>query len=554
MKLLNNIVLSVIASALLCPLAVCDDSDNYDNPSGETFIYSIAVSNGGMSGADNIPGELDEESGTITFTIPAETDIEAVRFNAKLSLGASLDRESYDASSGEAEIKVVNNLNSSSYRASFTLLEAKETPIVTSIVCRDADGVRHTGFVSDVTGTVYLNCEGSATAEIVEVNMLPKRTVYTLSAGQNGVVSADEPGRIDLDFLGLTASYDLSFAGEPVFGADFGLATVFDYSATATIWSDFAAENTRWAQFDGENMFILSREGGTNPAIVKWDEVKGGSPVSHVLDKTGIEGGTYTISAGGIAEGHFYACNLSTGLAASQPLKVYHWADENAVCETVLDFPGNDAVKGRYGDNMSVTLDESGNGYFWFFSHADGATAVRFRVEGFTNVDAEPEVLIPPYSVAYYASINPVIGEESVYTLTSTYQQSILLVDIDLNLLNRIDPKEGCPSPGKGENDARVINFNGERYLITTNSYGWAYSVPQSLHVYDISSGVNTVMGFTNFAESLRPKLYTYSLSGKNCSAFSANSGAAIGSDGNLRLMAAAPKSGFIFVEVPKKR
>ncbi len=180
MKLLNNTVLSVIASALLCPLAACDDSDNYDNPSGETFIYSIAVSNGGMSGADNIPGELDEESGTITFTIPAETDIEAVRFNAKLSLGASLDRESYDASSGEAEIKVVNNINSSSYRASFTLLEAKETPIVTSIVCRDADGVRRTGFVSDVTGTVYLNCEGSATAEIVEVNMLPKRTVYTL--------------------------------------------------------------------------------------------------------------------------------------------------------------------------------------------------------------------------------------------------------------------------------------------------------------------------------------------------------------------------------------
>lgn len=554
MKYINHTALSVIAAALMSPLAACDGSDNYDNPSGETIIYSIAVSNGGISGADNIPGEIDDETGAITFTIPAETDIEAIRFSTRLSLGAALDKESYDATAGETEIKVVNNLNSSTYRAVFTLLEPRENPIVTSIVCRDDEGALRTGFVSDVTGTVYLNCEGSATAEIVEVNMLPRRTAYTLSAGSNGVVSADNPGRIDIDFLGLTASYELSFAGEPVFGADFGLATVFDHSATSTIWGDFAAENTRWAQFDGENMFVLSREGGTKPTVIKWDEVKSGSPVSHVLDITGISGGTFTISAGGISGGHFYACNLTTGLSASQPLKVYHWADESAVCETVLDFPGSDAVKGRYGDNMSVTLDEQGNGYFWFFAHADGATAVRFRVEGFTAVDTEPEVLIPPYSVAYYASINPVVGEEGVYTLTSTYQQAILLVDIDLNLLNRIDAKEGCPSPGKGESDARVINFNGERYLITTNSYGWAYSVPQSLHVYNISNGVNTLMGFSNFADSTRPKLYTYSLSGKNCSAFSANSGAAVGPDGNLRLMAAAPKSGFIFVEVPKKR
>ena len=34
MKLLNNTVLSVIASALLCPLAAIEDSDNYFNQSG----------------------------------------------------------------------------------------------------------------------------------------------------------------------------------------------------------------------------------------------------------------------------------------------------------------------------------------------------------------------------------------------------------------------------------------------------------------------------------------------------------------------------------------
>ncbi|MCM1441003.1 MAG: DUF4623 domain-containing protein, partial [Roseburia sp.] len=510
--------------AALPLIAACSDDTDYDNPSGETYIYEISVANGGFTGADKIAGELNEEAKTISFTVPAETDIQAVKFTTKLSLGASLDQESYDVSTGSADITVVNNLNSSVYRATFNLLEPTENPIVRTVTAIDADGAVKTGFVSDLTSTVYLNCEGSATAKIESVGMLPRRSTYTLTnVDANGNVSADDPGQIKLDFMGLTSVYDISFSGVPTFGADFSEAVVYDYSATANIWAGFEAEDTRWSQFDGENLLIVNRNGATIPMphIVKWDEVAAGSPVAHYLDVTGVEGGTHVVSAGGVSNGHFYVCNLSTGLSETSPLKVYYWDGMDAICQTVLSFPGNDDMKGRWGDNMSVTLDENGDGYIWFIAHADGSIAQRFAVSGYTNVAEAPETITCPYSVAYYASINPVIGEPGVYTMTSTYQQTILLVDADLNVLNHIDPVEGFEFPVKGDNDARVVSYNGERYLVATNCFGWVYQKAQELHVYDISDGGSSVMAFSSFNEGERTQLYAYSLSGGKGSAAS---------------------------------
>lgn len=537
-------------------VAACSDDTDYDNPSGETYIFEIAVANGGFTGAEKIDGDLNEETKTVTFTVPAETDVEAVKFTTKLSLGASLDKESYDVTTGATDITVVNNLNSSVYHATFSFLDPTENPIVRSIKCVDANGEVKTGFVSDVTSTVYLNCEDSPTAKVQEVNLLPRRSTYTFTAADaSGVISADNPGQMKLDFMGLTTVYDVSFSGVPTFGADFGEALVFDYSASANIWAGYEAEDCRWTQFDGENLLVVYRNGATvpQPHIVKWDEVKAGSPVAHYLDVTGVEGGTHVVSAGGCANGHFYACNLSTGLSEDAPLKVYHWADGDAICETVLIFPGNDDMKGRWGDNMSVCLDENGDGYFYFFAHADGSVAQRFTVTGYNAVDPTPQTITCPYSVAYYASINPVPGETNVYTLTSTYQQTILLVDADLNVLNHIDAVDGFEFPVKGDNDARIVSFNGERYLIATNCNAWVYQKPQELHVYDLSDGGSATMAFSSFNEGNRTQLFSYSLGGTRCSAGSANTGAAVGPDGKLRLMAAAPKAGFILVEVSKK-
>ena len=537
-------------------LTACSDDTDYDNPSGETYIYSIAVANGGFTGAENINGTIDEESHTIEFTIPAETDIEAVRFTTKLSLGAKLDKDAYDVSAGSTDLVVTNNENSTVYHAIFNLMAPKEQPVLTSIVCRNDAGEERQGFVSDVTGTVYLNCDGSLWADVVSVGMIPRRTAYTLSTATDGRISADNPGKLLMDFMGLTKEYDISFAGVPVFGADWSSACIFSFSKHegGMIWEDFSAENTRRAQFDGNSMLIDSRPGGTNPKVILYDDVKAGSPVEHLLDKTGISKGTFEVSSGSIQHGHYYICNMTTGIGADSPLKVYHWSSMDAPCETLLDFPGNDAVKGRWGDNMSVCLDEAGNGYLWFFDNTQGGSAVRFAVTAFTQVNPDPEVIITPYSVAYYATLNPVPDEPNLYVLTSSYQRSILLVDSDLNLVNIIEGRDGVEFPVAAEQDARVVAYNGERYLITCSGQFWNYRKPQTFRVYDISAGLNTSLAFSNFNQGEHPILFQNSLDAANAPAWSAQTGAGIGPDGLRRVMACSTRSGFIMAEVPKKR
>lgn len=558
MKVYNYIA---IALGLVGTTALwsCNDDDVYDNPSGETIIYNISVSNGGLSGADVIPGDINPEAKTIEFTIPAETDIQAVRFSGKLSLGAKFDEDAYDfytsdATTLERDVNVVNVDNVSTYHIILHLSDPVASPLLNSISVKTADGSVARGFVSDANNTVYLNCETSPTAEILEVNMLPRRSTYTFTAANNGVISADNPGQLVMEFGGRTTTLDVDFGGSPVFGADFAKAEVFSYSGgTGNVWKDYAAENTRWTQFDGKNLFMASREGGTFPKTISYNSIRNGSPSENILDITGIAGGTYLISSCGIAQGHYYICNLTTTLP-DPVFKVYHWADANAPCETVLETEGvADVFAGRWGDNFSIDLDENGNGYIWLFDHAGGAFCLRFDVTGFTQVNPEPVRIDCPYTLAYYASMNRVPGEENRYMLTSTYQNAILLVDADLNVYNRIEPEEGKEFPVSAENDARIISFNGERYMVTCNGWGWSYSKAQTIRVYDLSQGVDAQMAITNFNQTDRNPVYTFELVGANCSAWSANTGAAIDDEGNLLIMGAAPRGGFAVIRVPKK-
>lgn len=536
----------------------CSDDKKYDNPSGETNIYTIAIANGGLSGADIINGEIDQESNTMEFTIPAETDIQAIRFSGRLSLGASFDQDTYDfytsdASTLTGDVKIVNVDNSEVYHVVLHLADPVATPVLNSITVKNDAGALCKGFVSDANNTLYLNCEGSATAEISEVNLLPRRSTYTFTAATNGVLSADNPGQIIMEFGGRTATMNVEFGGSPVFGADFSMAEAFSRcTSTGNVYADYVAENTRWTQFDGRNLLVVSREGGTNPKTISYSSIIGGSPSDNVLDITGIAGGTFTVSAGGFANGHIYVCNLTTDMPAT-PFKLYHWSSTDAPCELLFETTGSDDFKGRWGDNMSVTLDENGDGYIWLFDHAGGAFCQRFPVTGYTQI-GDPVRLDCPYTVAYYASINPVDGEENRYMLTSATQQTILLVDSDLNVYNRIEAKEGADYPVVAEADARIIKYNGERYMITCSAWGWMYRYAQTIRVYDLSQGGDTQLAITNFNTTNRMPVYSFEIGGANCSAYSASSGASIDDDGNLVLMGAAPRGGFAIIRVPRKR
>lgn len=537
-------------------VAACEEEPFVDNPSGEVFIYSLSVTNGGLTGTETYAGTVDEASKTVAFNIPAETDIAALKVSGKLSLGAKLDKESYDVTSGSAEVRVLNGENVGVYTLNVTLQAAKETPLLSKVVVKGSDGQQKEAFISEIDKTVYLGVPDAQTAEIVEIVCMPKRTEVTLSEGNNNVVSADNPGKILMDFEGLKAEYRLSFEGEPVFGADFTLGSVYDYSLNplgAELYADFAAENTRSADFDGKNLLIVSREGGTFPKLLSYESIKAGSPVETVLNTTGIAGGTYTISAGRLAQGHVYISNLTTAVAAGDgALKVYHWADANSVPEVIFSFEGeaSNAMMGgvRLGDNISVNLDEAGNGTMYFVTQ-DGTQILRCDVTGFTNV-SNPTQIIPSVTAPYYAAVNQV-GTANEYVYTST-QAPIVLVDRDFNELFKLDIA-AIPSQGT---DARIITYDSERYLVMTSGKAafLGNAEPQTLYVYDISDGANTALALSNFAAGERKPLFTYSLDGPNCSAPAANTGWGVGADGSLLLMGAAVKSGFAVIEFPEKQ
>lgn len=554
MKLLKYISLSMCALGLMTAATSCNDDDVYDNPSGETIIYNLKVVNGGLSGAETYEGYLDPSTNTYDFVIPAETDIEALRFNGKISLGAHFSQEAYDLSNLEGIITIVNGQNSSDYNVRLTLMEPTATPVLTGMVTVDENGSEHAAFVSDANSTVYLCCPTASTATIKSVTTLPKRSEKVFTDDLGGLtLSASNPGKLVLNFMGRTAEYFISFGATPVFGAEWAEAKTYDYSgATGNIFPDFAAENTRWAQFDGENLFFASRDGGTKPTVVSFASIKAGNPDAHVLDATGIEGGTFTISGCGMAHGHFYACDLTTGLAEAAPLKVYHWASKDAPCETILVYPGTDEIKGRFGDQMSLDLDANGNGYMWFIANQTGDIFLRFEVQNFTAVNPVPYKGVLAFAMPYYGSFNPVPGETNMYTMSSGNQQIVALIDRDGAELNHVEPLK---NPIKGDSDPRIISFNGERYLIMASCTSWACG-QSALKVFNITSGASPVLAFSEFSNlEDRTPVLEYNLKGGKASAFSANTGAGISPDGQyLRIMGSATKGGFVVIEVPMKK
>lgn len=554
----NYIFISLFLLGTLLNFTACKEEEYVLNPSGEVFIYKLNITNGGLTGAETYAGTIDEAAKSIAFEIPAESDIEALKFSGKLSLGAKLDKEAYDLSSGSADIQVLNGENVGVYKVNITLQPATQTPLLQKVVIKDNNGTEKTAFISELDKTIYCGCENASSVEFVEIATLPKRAVKTLTESSDGkTVSANNPGKIFIDFMGLTTEYRISFSGEPVFGADFKAGSVYDYSNNpqgADIYADFAAENTRSCDFDGETMLIVSREGGIVPKVLKFADIKAGSPNEKLLNTTGIDGGTYLISAGRLVHKHIYICNLTTSVGEGvDALKVYHWANEDAAPETILDFAGeatNATVKGaRFGDNISVNLDENGNGYMYFVTQ-DGTQIVRFDVTAFTTI-SNPTQITPATTAPYYAAINQVYGSDNEFVYTST-QASLVLIDRDGNELYKM---ESGIIPTQGT-DARIITYDAERYLIMTSGRNgsWSGDPVQVFYVYNISEGANTVLALSNLATSGALPIFTYSLEGANCSAPAANTGWGIGDDGNLRLMGAATKAGFAIFEFPEKQ
>lgn len=548
---------------LLLPILVitaCKEDDSIvENPSGETLIYNLYIANGGLSGGVRYNAVYDDATHTLTFNdVAAETDVQNIKFGGKISLGARWDAESYnfynEAAPNERVLRnsvtLASGDNTTVYNVVINLSEPASAPLVRKIEVEASDGRVISGLIDLVEKVIYLNASNEEQVTVKSISLIPSRTSYTLTAANDNVISKANPGTVELNFLGITDTYEISFS-KLLPGVNFSAPIIHDFTTHSTVWPDFTAENTRSADFDGEYVLLVSREGGLNPKLLKASDILADGVVAPIALKTdGMAGGTFVVSSGRLAQGHIYMCNLSTGLAdtGDGKLKLYHYADATSTPELILDFNGvideSTKITGRFGDNMSLDLDESGNGYAYFVNHT-GAGVLRFTIINFTTI-GEVKFISDIASATYYACYNKV-DKEDVYLFTSTTVTPIQLRDKDGGLLASLD-KLGDTGHGT---DAHVVNYNNARYLMfTSGRQQSSWSFP-TLYVYDISDGFSVVPAFNAFNETRPDPIFTYKL-GEATQAACVGITAWAVTDGRLVIFTAGPKAGFALIEFPK--
>lgn len=561
-----------------------------DEPQGglEAKINSITIVNAGLSGGDVVNGVVDNAAYTITFdNVPAETNIAAVKFSAKCSIGAKLEKDVIDFTVGAAadlkelssDIKVINSVTDSKgkeqkveqvYKVTLKLKDAEKAPVLEKMVIKDANGTEVTLTPANIIdGILCLGVPESATAEVVSVTLSPARATWKFTTANEGVISASNPGMFVMEFMGLTTEYTVVFSASPKAGADWSKAVVHDFSVvTGKRYVDFDEEFTRGGDFDGQYVLIANR---TAPKLFKIEDLLNDNTSNPIaLDLTDVAGGTHVVSAGRLAQGHIYLCNLTTACGAEEPLKVYHYATPTSKSEVVLSWDGTGlenpdpdlypeySYKGRIGDNISISLDESGNGYAFFFKQEADNKYFRFTVRNFTEFSDVRELELPAIA-NYYGMMNSVGSDQ--YIFTSSYIKNLWLMNSEGNLLFDLETPIvfGC--------DPRIITFNRARYMMQSVSRRYVKDGygPEKLIVYDMSEGNDIVSAFVklqehfdydeeenpNEAGPIEP-VYEYVMESETfSSACVALCNCAI-VNGKLVIFTAAPHSGFAIIEVPR--
>ena len=102
----------------------------------EALIKSISIKN------TTYTGTIDNTTYTVTFdNVAAETNVEAIEFSAKLSLGAKLDKTVYDFTKGASEdgkqlvqtVKVINTPAEQIYTVVINLTDPTSDPMLDDI-------------------------------------------------------------------------------------------------------------------------------------------------------------------------------------------------------------------------------------------------------------------------------------------------------------------------------------------------------------------------------------------------------------------------------------
>lgn len=548
----------------------------------EALIKSISIKN------TTYNGEVDNTTYTVTFNdVAAETNIDAIQFTAKLSLGAKLEKDTYDFTQGASEdgkqlvqtIKVINGTKEQAYTVIINLSDPTSDPLLDKLVMKKAsDGTEVTAQIID--GVLALGMPEESEATFVSISVIPARATYKFTMMQDDKLTAANPGQLELEFMGRKTVMDITFKAAPTPGVEIAAAVVHDFSvATENAPAEFAAENTRGTDFDGEHVLVVSRndDGSAFPHLYKVSDLLADNAGNKIaLNTTGIEGGTHVVSSGSLNHGHIYICNLTTALSAADPLKIYHYADANAAPEvwswdgvlSVTEDGDTIGAPARMGDNISVNIDQSGNGYAFFCGQEGSAEKVyRVQITNFNQFSNPTEILLDvPFPYYGYVNEAPEAGQ---YLFKSHYMAVIRLMDANGTSLMEdieLDATESGLNPRSGV-DPHVIVFNRGRYLVFSTPYnnGKRIGAGPGLFMQDITDGVDTKAALIKWSEMLYDEeylwepTYHYSLdptepdANKTVGACAAQCNAAE-VDGKLVVFTAATKAGFALIEFPKAK
>lgn len=283
----------------------------------------------------------------------------------------------------------------------------------------------------------------------------------------------------------------------PVYGADFENPVEYKFLDASKIPGGTGSVS-RCADFDGELVLIVKR---TPPYVLKYEDLKAGKIEPQELDMTGVEGGTFPVNCGFLANGHIYIASLSG--AAVSPLKIYYYETPSSKPEVIGNFTNIPGADARHGDMLSANIDKNGDGYI-FFGSSGSKDFIRIKVSGHKTT-SEPTVLASNANATANTYVYRI--EDTDKYLWSGLRLPVTLTDenvtpggASLPLDDNILPKESVA--------ARMFTFNQERYLMAcVAKFGSASKVTPTLDVYNLTKGANAEEAMENFkaAESHKP-------------------------------------------------
>lgn len=283
----------------------------------------------------------------------------------------------------------------------------------------------------------------------------------------------------------------------PVYGADFENPVEYKFLDASKIPGGTGSVS-RCADFDGELVLIVKR---TPPYVLKYEDLKAGKIEPQELDMTGVEGGTFAVNCGFLANGHIYIASLSG--SNESPLKIYYYETPSSTPEVIGNFTNIPGADARHGDMLSANIDKNGDGYI-FFGSSGSKDFIRIKVSGHKTT-SEPTVLASNANATANTYVYRI--EDTDKYLWSGLRLPVTLSDenvtpggASLPLDDNILPKESVA--------ARMFTFNQERYLMAcVAKFGSASKVTPVLNVYNLTKGANAEEAMENFkaAESHNP-------------------------------------------------